>query len=77
MTCLVFSLTFGVLSQVMSFACLWLDWANMTGKPLGPVTCLPHEDGGIPLSVLPEDTSKLAYLFSLLSFCVERQVGKL
>ena len=31
-------------------------------------TCLPRKDGGIPLSVLPKDTtSKLAGLFSTLS----------
>ena len=31
-------------------------------------TCLPHKDGGVPLSVLPKDTtSKFAGLFSTLS----------
>ena len=31
-------------------------------------TCLPHKDEGIPLTVLPKDTtSKLAGLFSTLS----------
>ena len=45
---------------------------------LGPTTCLPHEDGGIPLSALPKDTtSKLAGLFPTLSLCAERQAGKL
>ena len=31
-------------------------------------TCLPHKDGGIPLSALPKDTtSELAGLFSTIS----------
>ena len=35
---------------------------------LGPTNCLPHKDGGVPLSVLPKDTkSKLAGLFSTVS----------
>ena len=48
--------------------------ATTTGKLLGPTTCLPHKDGGVPLSVLPMDTtSKLAGLFSTLSpFYAER-----
>ena len=42
-------------------------------------TCLLHKGGGVPLSVLPKDTtSKLAGLFSTLSlFYVERQAGNL
>ena len=33
-----------------------------------PAICLPHQDGGIPLSVIPNGTtSKLAGLFSSLS----------
>ena len=45
--------------------------AITTGRLLGPTTCLPHKDGGIPLSASPKDTtSKLAGLFSTLSlFC--------
>ena len=47
-----------------------LAGATTTGRLLGPTICLPHKDGGIPLSVLPKDTSKLAGLFSTLSlFC--------
>ena len=34
-----------------------------TGRLVGPSTCLPHEDGGIPLSALPKyTTSELAGL---------------
>ena len=37
--------------------------------PLGVAShiCLPHQDGGIPLSAFPNDTSKLAGLFYTLS----------
>ena len=61
------------------FASLQLGWAATTGRLLGPTTCLPREDGGIPLSALIKDTaSKLASLFSTLSlFYAERQAGKL
>ena len=42
--------------------------ATTTGRLLGHITCLPHKDGDIPLSVLPKDTaSKLAGVFSTLS----------
>ena len=50
--------------------------SDMLGKQLhnynpvkyGYATCLPHKDGGIPLSALPKDTtSKLAGLFYTLS----------
>ena len=53
------------------FASLQLDRATTTGRLLDPTTCLPHKDGGIPLSVLPKyTTSKLSGLFSTLSlFC--------
>ena len=67
------SLIFGEASQVMSFfvalfASFQLDWATTTGRLLGSFTCLPHEDGGILLIVLPKDiTSKLADLCSPLS----------
>ena len=55
------------------FVSLQLGWAITTGRLLGPATCLPYEDGGIPLSALPKDTtSKLAGLFSTLLFCAER-----
>ena len=51
------------------FAGLSSDWATTTGRLLGPTICLPHKDGGIPLSALPKDTTaKLASLFSTLSF---------
>ena len=44
-----------------------LDWATTTGRLLDPTTCLPHEDGDIPLSALTKDTtSKLTGLYSLL-----------
>ena len=53
------------------FASFQLDWATTTGRLLGPTTCLPHENGGIPLSTLPKDiTSKLAGLFFSLSLIV-------
>ena len=52
--------------------------ATTTGRLLGSATCLPYEDGSIPLSALPMDTkSKLADLFFTLSLCAERQAGKL
>ena len=39
-------------------------------RQLGPATCLPNEDGRIPLSALPKDTtSKLAGLFSRSTDC--------
>ena len=42
-------------SQIMSFslanfACLQIDWASI---------CLSHKNGGIPLSVLPKDTTSM------------------
>ena len=50
------------------FASLQLDWATTMGRRLGPITCLPHKDRGIPLSALPKGTtSKLAGLFSTLT----------
>ena len=43
------------------FACLLSDWSTTTGRLLGSTTCLPHKDGGMPLSAFPMDTtSKLA-----------------
>ena len=55
-----------------------LTGATTTLKMLVYITCLPHKDGGIPLNVLPKDTtSKLAGLFSTLSLFAERQAGKL
>ena len=60
------------------FACLSSDWATTTGRLLGPTTCLPHEDGGISLNALLNDTaSKLPGLFSTLCLFAERQIGKL
>ena len=59
------------------FACLSSYWAITTGKLLGPTTCLPHENGDMPLSALPKDTtSNLAGLFSTLSPCAKCQAGK-
>ena len=43
------------------------DWA----------TCLPHKNGGVTLSALLKDTSKLASLFSTTSLNAKRQAGKL
>ena len=48
------------------FASLQLDWGSTTGRLLGPTTCVPQKDGGIPLSVLPKD-KRQASLFSTLS----------
>ena len=39
------------------FACIQLDWDTTTGRLLGLATCLKYKDGGIPLSVLPKDTT--------------------
>ena len=42
------------------FACLLSHWITATGRLLGPTTCLPHKDGGIPLNALLMETeSKL------------------
>ena len=59
------------------FASLQLDWPTTTGRLLDPGTFLPHEDGGIPLSVLPADTtSKLAGLFSIaIAFALSAKQG--
>ena len=60
------------------FASLQLDWGHHDRRLLGPTTCLPHKDGGIPFSVLPEDTTRrLAGLFSTLYLFVERQAKEL
>ena len=32
------------------------------GRLLDPTTCLPHENGGIPLSALPKKHNKQAFL---------------
>ena len=47
-------------------------------KKVNLLKILKHKDGGVPLNVLPKDTtSKLAGLFSTLSlFYAERQAGK-
>ena len=59
--CISFSLAF--------FANLQLNLAITTSRLLGPASCLPHKDGGIPFSVLPKDTTnKLAGLFYTLSY---------
>ena len=43
-----------------------------------PAICLPHHDGGIPLSAFPNGTtSELSGLFSTLSFDAGRKAGKL
>ena len=63
--------------------CIAIFW---TGRPhsLGSchfrgvwTTCLPHKGGGVPLSILPKNTSELAGLFSTTSLNAERQAGKL
>ena len=36
------------------FASLQLDYITTTDRLLGPTTCVPHLDGGIPLSALPK-----------------------
>ena len=55
-----------------------LTGTTTTGGLLGPTTCLPHKDRGVPLSALPKDTtSKLASLFSTLFLFAERQARKL
>ena len=59
----IFHFFFGEASRIMSFslalfASLQLNWATTTVRLLWPSTCLPHRDGGIPLNVLPEDTTK-------------------
>ena len=60
------------------FASLQLDWATTSGELLGPTTCLPHKDEGIPLSALPKDTqASLPACSPHYSYCAERQVGKL
>ena len=46
----------------------------MTGRLLGPTTGLPHKDGGIPLSVLPKDTSKLV-LNTILILLSAKQIS--
>ena len=49
----------------------------MAGGLLGSPSVF-YIDGGIPLSVLPEDTaSECAGLFSPLTFCAQRQARKL
>ena len=61
---------------------LWLclscseSWAKTPSPSLA--TCLLHEGGGVPLSVLPKDTtSELAGSFSTLSLFAECHAGKL
>ena len=39
---------------------LWLDWATATKMLLDLITCLPDEDGGIPL--MPSPRSQLMNL---------------
>ena len=56
-------------------------WATYNCNPVkyGYATCMPHKDGGVPLSVLHKDTtSKHAGLFSTLLtfFYAERQARK-
>ena len=61
-------------SQIISFslalfASLQLNWFTTTSRLLGSATCPSHKDGGIPLSVFPNNTtSKLTSLFSTLYF---------
>ena len=60
-------------------ACLLSDWTTTTGRLHDLSACLPHKDGGIPLSVfLKGTTSRLTGLFFTLSlFNAEHQAGKL
>ena len=62
--------SFSVYELLISpFFGLQLDRATTRSRLFGPATCLPHKDGGIPLSVLLKNTtSKLAGLFSTPSF---------
>ena len=56
----VISLFFPVWAHAR-LACLSSDWATTSGRLPDSATCIPHEDGGIPLSALPKDTtSKLS-----------------
>ena len=63
----------GYIALALTLSLQVFSWAGATttGRLLVPTTCLPHKDGGIPLSALPKHTtSKLAGLFSTLSlFC--------
>ena len=43
-----------------SVASLRLNWATMSGILLGPITCLPHEKGGIPIKCLAQGHNKQA-----------------
>ena len=65
----------------MSLCLVYMSFVRLghhDGLTAGSAACLPNEDGGIPLSVLPKDTtSKLAGLFFTLSLCAEHQAGKL
>ena len=65
--------------RVASYDMLGEQLHNCNPAKCKYATCLPHKDGGVPLSVLSKDTtSKLAGLFSTLSFFyAERQAGKL
>ena len=57
--------------KVASYDMLGEKLDNSNPVKHGCVTFLPHKDGGIPLSVLPKDTtSKLAGLFSILSLFI-------
>ena len=75
------SLIFGKSSQIINFslalfASLQLQWVTTTDRLLCHATSLLHEDGGIPLSVLPSDTSKLADFFSItIAFLLSAKQG--
>ena len=58
------------------FACLSSNWATTTVRLLGPATSLPHRDGGILLSVFPEDpTRSLPTCSPHCPFCDDVVVG--
>ena len=60
------------------FVSLQLDFATMMGRLLGPTTCLPHKEGGIPLGVLPKaQQASLPACFPHYPYCAKRQAGKL
>ena len=64
-------INYTALALTLSLQVFSCTGATTTVRLLGHTTCLPHKDKGIPLSVLPKNTtSKLAGLFSTLSlFC--------
>ena len=65
------ALTFGL--QVFS-----LTGAARTGRLVAPTICLPHKDGGVPLSVLPKaQQASLSACSPHYPYFAKRQAGKL